>query len=530
MRVLGASWLAELHGQAGFPVLRTRLALANERAGDVRAAAISALGRARDTESAAVLRKMLRDPQEPVGIRSRAAVALGHLGLEDALDDLMAVLRAEVKAEDDKKLDSDAIRAIGCIGTPKAIQMLAGIVKGADLDRACNALSALEDCGSPAVPVVIDASRDSRERVAERAATALGYLMKTRQEKERAEPALTFLRSDDEAGETRAARIRDGAPDLPEADCRAILAALEQSLSNSNAGVRNNAAGALAKVPGKAASEAIARIVAASSSPPTALLEALGDRREPNAAAVLTRFIRPDAPNEVCEAACRNLGELRAAQARGDLEKLAMNTAAPESSRQAALRALEKLDGGPSEECLLALARGTKGSLRWDALGRLCDSRSAAAQAAVAAALAETAADDKYQREALQKHRDRATARGANTLAARLASKDDSERAEAFSEVRDRQDRSALPDVKRAAVAETDSSCLWRVRAVLADMGCRDADLVRPMVDKLKSGPEGIRRPVAAILRYLTGVTNGPFTNETDAEIAEDIAAWEAHR
>jgi len=259
-------------------------------------------------------------------------------------------------------------------------------------------------------------------------------------------------------------------------------------------------------------------------------LGALGDRREPNATAVLVRFVRPDAPNETCETACRNLGELRAAQARGDLEKLAMNAAAPESARQAAFSALEKLDGGPSEECLLALARGTKGSLRWNAMERLCDWRSAAAQAAVSAAIAETNAGDKYQREELQKHRDRAAARGANTLAARLASKDDGERATAISEVQDRRDRSALPDVKRAAIAETDSACLWRVRGALADMGCRDGDLVRPMVDKLKSGPENIRRPVAAILRYQTGVTNGPFTNETDTEMAEDIAAWDARR
>ena len=63
-----------------------------------------------------------------------------------------------------------------------------------------------------------------------------------------------------------------------------------------------------------------------------------------------------------------------------------------------------------------------------------------------------------------------------------------------------------------------------------AQQDCRDGDLVRPMVEKLKSGPENIRRPVAAILRYLTGVTDGPFTNETDTEIAEDIAAWAARR
>ncbi len=530
MRVLGASWLGELHGPAGFAALRTRLPLANERAGDVRAAAISALGRARDTGSAGVFRKMLRDPEEPVGIRARAAAALGHLGLEEALDDLVAVVRAEVKAEDDKKLDNDAIRAIGCIGTPRAIQLLAGIVKGADLDRASSALSALEDCGSPAVPVVIEAARDSRERVAERAATALGYLMKTRQEKDRTEPALSLLQSDDEADETRAARIRDGSPDLPEADCRTLMAALEQSLSNSSSGVRNTAAGALAKVPGKAAGETICRIIAASSNPPSALLEALGQRREPNAAAMLSRFIRPDAPKEPCETACRVLGNLRAAEARGDLEKLAMNTAAQDPVRQAALRALEKLEGGPGEACLLALAREVKGSLRWDALERLCDWRSSAAQAAVAAAIAETDPGGKYRRDELQKRRDRAAARGSPTLASRLASKDDGDRAEAISEVRDRRDRSALPDLKRAAVAETDPACLWRVRAALADLGCRDRDLVRPMVDKLKSGPENIRRPVAAILRYLTGITDGPFTNETDTEIAEDIAAWAARR
>ena len=82
--------------------------------------------------------------------------------------------------------------------------------------------------------------------------------------------------------------------------------------------------------------------------------------------------------------------------------------------------------------------------------------------------------------------------------------------------------------VKRAVERETDDSVLWQLRAALLTLECRDLDLVPPLLGKLKSDNEELVLAAAAILRDITGVKNGPYSEEDDEERVEDVQAWQA--
>ncbi len=549
MRVVAINRLTAIYGQKGAAALRTRLLLANENRGEPRAAAIIALGKIEDIASIETLCKILSDDEESGGIRGRASTALGNIRSEKALDSLAICTRSE-----NEYLSEKAIAAIGKIGGVRSINILKDLLYDKDFSKSSQAATALKDCGPASVELLAKAITDKRTDVAKASVQALGEMLENKPENK------TDEHQEDDNEVEIARRLRNGNPGLSAENCSVALAAMEQALKDHREDVEKAAAIVLSEVPGSDASEVILRAIEKRFGPIPELIDALVTRREPEGPKLILAFLQSSVPQNNCKAAIEAtvkleikqgidkliilarkgndevrsaavdaLGKMKADEARGIPEEILNNKSLEESLRKDALTALNNMPRGAGESVILTLAADKKDPLRWDFLECLCKYRSNPAQAAVRSALDETDDESKWRRESLQQVYDRFRELGSTpTIADRLASSFETERQNAANEISKKKDVSQLPALKRAVIAERAASPLWSMGKALSALECRDRDLVSPLLKNLKSKEDEVVLASASILRYITGLHNGPFEGETDTELAEDVKAWQS--
>jgi len=550
LRVVAVNLLREIHGKKAIEVLRTRLHAAGEPRGEVRAATIRALGMLQDAGSADGLCQVLADRKEPVGQRRLAASALGGLRSARAVETLARLAR-----DNEQDLATSAISALGEIGSPAALQDLSKLLAEDDSRRAENATRALGGSGSAAVPLLARTLAGDRPDLAKAAANALERLLSRKDES--AEDDFDFG-----AGglAESAKRLRDGSPALKGPQADAALRALEEALQDSRQDVAAAAASALGRVPGTAASKILIQALDSGRGPAKELLQAVSGRRDPEAGRCIVRRLGPGESPDVRTAAIHAaeamelheaepglmalaasgeestrssalyaLGRLKAARARSLLEKILASRSEPETVRHSALSALRELPQGAGEATLLKVGGDPSDPVRWDCLEELRGANSPGAQAAIRAALAGTDEANKWRRQSLAQPPLRRRGRSAASDPSEgLASTSAEDRADAADEIAKAKDRRMLPALKRAIGAEQEAMPLWRYGSALRALECRDLDLVPALLPRLRSTDPAVVSAAASLLRYLTGLHNGPYGRDSEAERAEDIAAWQA--
>jgi HEAT repeat protein len=220
------------------------LALATDKTegAAVQSAAVSALGRFGDNRATPVLISIANSKDEP---RAREAIgALAHLEDPRAVDALMRVLedngRSELHAAtgsavgrlgDESSLErlqrvaadkkarggDEAVRAIGRVGTPRAVDLLAGIFQTAADDRKKTVCAAFGTIDRPeALAALRTALRDTKSEVREAAVDAIAAISTA----DRVAALRALLVATDEAVQKRAveklaeAQLAEAAPEI----------------------------------------------------------------------------------------------------------------------------------------------------------------------------------------------------------------------------------------------------------------------------------------------------------------------------
>ena len=98
-----------------------------------------------------VLEEILNDPQEEADVRSAAALALGKVGGERAVDILK-----QMALTDDPTIKNYSLQALGLSGREEVVPILLDALKDEDNDVFHSAAEALGRIGKPAVPHLID--------------------------------------------------------------------------------------------------------------------------------------------------------------------------------------------------------------------------------------------------------------------------------------------------------------------------------------------------------------------------------------
>ncbi len=545
-RVIAVNYLANIYGKRAAGELQTRLLTVNEAKGEVRAAAIQALGRIKDGGSVAKLCEIASDSEQAEGLRNLAAAMLGTIGSTSAIE---VLTRCALHGEDN--LSESAISALGNIGGPAAIEALSKMVRDENFELPAAAASALGDCGSLAVPVLAKTVKDKPIAVAKAAVRALGKLLK--REDIKAEG------SGEESRIKYTEQLRGAEPAMTGASARTSINALAGALLDKRDDVAKAAVDTLVDVPGTRASQALLVALDRETEVVVELIKAVSRRREPEAPEHILKYLQPSARSKVVKAAidaavnlnigraeaklkelagkggksvrCKAveaMGELKAVGARALLAQILSDTSEPEDLREKALSALMKLPGGCDEHILRKIGANKEDTLRWKCLEHLCNSDSDMSLAVVRLATKERDDSGKWRRDRLKEKLDQAQRKLKYTsLAERLTALDVEERRRAADEIEEKKDRSALPALKKAVAAERDCATLWRFCGAIEALECRDIDLVPPLLARLRSDDKALARAAAGVLRYITGLHNGPYKQENEAEIAEDIREWE---
>ncbi|HEY9745193.1 MAG TPA: HEAT repeat domain-containing protein [Oculatellaceae cyanobacterium] len=103
------------------------------------------------TECLTVFEDILRDPDEDPDVRSAAALALGKVGGDRALDLLKKMAQA-----DDKTIKNYSIQGLGLLGREEGLPELLEALKDDDNRVFASAAEAIGKLGSPAVPHLIN--------------------------------------------------------------------------------------------------------------------------------------------------------------------------------------------------------------------------------------------------------------------------------------------------------------------------------------------------------------------------------------
>jgi HEAT repeat protein len=545
LRVAALNYLAVLHGQDAANVIRSRLDTVNEPRGDVRAAAMLTLGALGDRQAVPTLCSVVPDPGQPEGLRRCAAEALGKIGAKEGLTPLKGCVR-----DSKENVAKQAITAMGRIGGKEAVGALLELAKDEAFRHRTEAVAAMGSSGEPAADALIALAASNNSKVASAAVHGLTGMLKPDDLKQDG--------FDDEARETHARALRAGTPALSDKAAAAALAALETALRNGRSDVAAAAAHALGEVPGPGAGQILLRALEQKRGPAQDILKALQTRRDPDAAPLVAALLDRATPEDVCieavttavamkvtdaeprllalaeagtekvrTAAINALRMLKSERARGLLAALLKDASQPQSVRQAALTAFKQMPPGADPAVILQIAGNPKDPLRWQCLEELCRLGTPEAGRVIQSALAETDEKDKWQRGSLKRQWEGAprVATGAS-LADRLKSASAEVRSAAADEIKEKKDRAMLPALKEAVANEQDGPALWRLGYALKALECRDRDLVPPLIGRLASADENAVNAAAGLLRYISGVHNGPFSGGIKEEREADVAAW----
>ncbi|MHC4505699.1 MAG: HEAT repeat domain-containing protein, partial [Planctomycetota bacterium] len=249
--------------------------------GSVLAAALAPPGRAAEAPPAdhERIRSLVRDLESPVGtVYWGASVALTEMGAA-AVPALLEVLES-----DDLKLRRRAVRALGGIG-PAAKDAVPGLVKlleDPNKHVRWDASGALSKMGAAPVPALVELLKGKQPKLRLRALEILHGIGRDAKE---ALPPLVDLLGDHDASLTARAsaarvlgricaedtatwsrRVFRGERDVPETGSRAAVPALVAAIRDEVAGVRVDAAKALAAI-GPAAREAVPSLIDALDDP-----------------------------------------------------------------------------------------------------------------------------------------------------------------------------------------------------------------------------------------------------------------------
>jgi HEAT repeat protein len=530
-RTVAVTLLAQLYPSRACETLRTRLSTVNESCGDVRAAAIVALGQLKDTGAMETLCKIVGDAGQPGGIRRLSAKALGNFSDPKVVAALTSAAR-----DNDEHVSSAAISALGETGGEDGLASLQHLLADERFARSAVAASALGHCGEKAVAILAQGIADKRVDVAAASASALGHVLTAqspRDHKSQRDQYRNTLEKALDMNETKAEkmrRLRDGKPAIPSEQAAVALGALDRAVQSKETKVADAAVAALAEVPGTQAADILTRALESGTGPMPRIIGTLVERGERRTDGKLIE-LATKGNQEVRSAAVSALGELKVDAASPTVTRILADKANPDALRRAALSSLKKLAGSIPEATLLTIAAERQDPLRWSCLEELAKSDSPQAREAVGAALAETGEQNKWRRDGLKRSADQASRASApRPLADRLNSSSPEDRRQAIREIVESRDSTAISALKRAIGAENDRSVLWAMNGAIRALKCRDADLVPVLIQKLK--PKGdstdadTTLPAASMLRYITGIQNGPFASENDAEWADDIAAW----
>lgn len=162
--------LGELGDERTLPVLRRAL---EDASGPVRVQAAQALGRLRDRDAVVALCTSLQYAPE---LRIAAVRALGEIGEPSAIEALAELLIGSGRTMD-VECRLAVVTALGRIKDPAAVPVLGAVLHDAVPDIREAAAEALGEIGaSEAVPSLLPALRDPVERVALRVVVALGRI------------------------------------------------------------------------------------------------------------------------------------------------------------------------------------------------------------------------------------------------------------------------------------------------------------------------------------------------------------------
>jgi len=497
LRLVAANWLAEIYRDKSVPILLNRLPPSSESQGEIRSAALQTLGNLKAHAAVGDLVKLILDPDEPPGIRGTAAKALGEVGDAGNLETLLAQVH-----DTNEYPAKSAIEAIGAIGGADALRMLSGLLAEKDFPHARFLPTALARCGADSIKILREATDNNKQEVVVAAIQELGKFLaaKPNGHPEALTEAPPFPFPSDPIGEQQARdnaeQLRHGQPAGPPEQAHLILAVLKKALTDERSTVREAAIEALRTAPGQEAGQLLLKRAAQSSTISPKLIEALASRYEPEAEPIVTALLTRQTPEDIRLAAIDAIAKLKIA------------TAAEEAR-------------------LLAIAADRQDELRWRCLKLLCASNSEAAKAAVHKALDETGQEEAYARKDLRETCDSAASPGHNPdFALRLASAEAEARSAAADEIAKKQVTAALAPLKTAVRNETLPGPLARMDTALKALACRDQDLLPIFIAKLDAHDPEVVTEAAGMLRYLTGVGNGPFPGGSDAEFAEDIGYW----
>jgi HEAT repeat protein len=544
MRVLALNLMAEYHAPEVVNVARTRLSTITEANGNVRCAAMEILGQQRDQGSISTLLKFVA-PDQPAGIRRVAMSVLGKLQATQAEEALAVCAR-----DADEDVAKAAIQALGSLGTASAVSRLNGFIEDKGYPHVVEVVQALGTAGAPAVPYLVRALGDARDRVPWAAASALGTLLQP-------ETLKNLDGYDEEATAKRLQMRRQLDPALEAATANAALDALEKVIVGVSEEQAKTVLYQYRDIPGSRVSRFLLTAADTGRGPVAEVLSALAARREPDAGPRIMKYLRTTAPKETCRAAidaaadlklasatsalvallgtaeeyvrasaATALGKLKAAAASEPLDAILRDASQPEYVRSQCLTSLKELPGGVREDSLLRVANAPADKLRWNCLEELCRSNSEQARAAVQRALADTDKDSSYRVDSLKRRWD--TERGQRTmdLSERLASTEEDIRCEAVQEIIDKKDTRALAALKQILRTEHSAKVLLRLDRAFQILECRDRDLVPGYLAKLDLKDTEIQEVAAMALRRLTGRKLGPYDGESPAERAEDINIW----
>jgi HEAT repeat protein len=497
LRLVAANWLAEIYRDKSVPILLNRLPPSNESQGEIRSAAVQTLGYLKAHAAVGDLVKLIADHDEPPGIRGTAAKALGKVGDAGNLETLLAQVH-----DTNEYPAKSAIEAIGTIGGTNALRMLSGLLAEKDFPHARFLPAALARCGRESINILREATDNNKQEVVVAAIQELGKFLAA---KPNGHPeALTedppFPFPSDPIGEQQARhdaeQLRHGQPGVPPEQAHLIFATLKKALADDRSTIREAVIEALRTAPGQEAGQLLLNLAKQSSAISPKLIAALASRYEPEAEPIVTALLTKQTPNDIRLAAMEAVSTLKIA-----------NTA--------------------EEAMLLNMAADREDELRWRSLKLLCTCNSEAAKTAVHKALDETGKEEEYSRQELRKTCDSAAAPGHDpNFALRLARAEAEARSAAADEIAKKQVTAALPALKIAVKNETQAGTLARMVTALKALGCHDQDQLPVFLAKLDARDPGVVTEAAGMLRYLTGVGNGPFPGGSDAEFAEDISYW----
>ncbi|HMC56063.1 MAG TPA: HEAT repeat domain-containing protein [Gemmatimonadaceae bacterium] len=297
--------------------------------GEVRLAAVKALGSLEDPAAIAALAKALREDSDP-RVREAAAWALGEIDDARAVPSLLDALKSERVAAVRQQIvhalgeidDASAVAgisgaakdasasvrrevawALGELGDPSAVPALVSMAKDDDTEVRRNVAQALNDVkGESAFDTLVSMAHDTDAEVRSSAVNALGDL-----EDRRTLPTLIDALKDSNA-DVRS-HAADGIQEIP--DIKTAPRALIDALADANADVRQNVANALGEIGDDAAVPALKK---ATTDPNAdvrrAAAEALSEIGGPEAVTALIALLKDPDP-EIRKIAVEALGKRR---------------------------------------------------------------------------------------------------------------------------------------------------------------------------------------------------------------------------